>query len=77
MTSKHSEETNSILSEETKAKLSEEIKVEAQRLGFFACGIAQASAVDPDTAAEVKRWLDKGGYAEMNYMNNHTSTHVC
>ena len=72
MTSKHSEETNSILSEETKAKLSEEIKVEAQRLGFFACGIAQATAVDPDTAAEVKRWLDKGGYAEMNYMNNHT-----
>ena len=39
-------------------KLSNDIKAEAKRLGFFACGIATAAPVEPDTAAEVRRWLD-------------------
>ena len=53
-------------------KLSNDIKAEAKRLGFFACGIAKAAPVEPDTAAEVRRWLDNACFAEMAYMNNYT-----
>ena len=53
-------------------KLSNDIKAEAKRLGFFACGIAKAAPVEPDTAAEVVRWLDNECFAEMAYMNNYT-----
>ena len=53
-------------------KLSNDIKAEAKRLGFFACGIAKAAPVEPDTAAEVRRWLDNECFAEMAYMNNYT-----
>lgn len=48
------------------------IKAEAQRLGFFACGIAQARPVDEETAAHLKRWLDDEKFAGMDYMNNNT-----
>lgn len=53
-------------------KLSNEIKAEALRLGFFACGIAKAEAVDEATAHDVRQWLSEGKYAGMEYMNNHT-----
>ena len=49
-----------------------EIKVEAERLGFFACGIARAEPVDAETAAAVRGWISKGGQATMDYMANYT-----
>ena len=49
-----------------------EIKVEAERLGFFACGIARAEPVDAETAAAVRRWISKGSQATMDYMANYT-----
>ena len=49
-----------------------EIKVEAERLGFFACGIAHAEPVDAETAAAVRGWISKGSQATMDYMANYT-----
>lgn len=49
-----------------------EIKVEAERLGFFACGIARAEPVDAETAAAVRGWISKGNQATMDYMANYT-----
>ena len=53
-------------------QLSCTIKAEAQRLGFFACGIAKAGAVDEATAYHIHHWLDEGHNADMAYMNNYT-----
>ncbi|MDD6552271.1 MAG: tRNA epoxyqueuosine(34) reductase QueG [Prevotellaceae bacterium] len=50
----------------------ENIKAEARRLGFFACGLARADAVDSETAAHVRQWLDHHDYASMEYMANYT-----
>lgn len=52
--------------------LRKEIKVEAERLGFFACGIARAEPVDAETAAAVRGWISKGSQATMDYMANYT-----
>ncbi len=49
-----------------------EIKVEAERLGLFACGIARAEPVDAETAAAVRGWISKGSQATMDYMANYT-----
>jgi hypothetical protein len=49
-----------------------EIKVEAERLGFFACGIVPATPVDDETAAAVRHWISKGSQATMDYMANYT-----
>lgn len=49
-----------------------EIKVEAERLGFFACGITRAVPVDAETAAAVRGWISKGCQATMDYMANYT-----
>jgi len=49
-----------------------EIKVEAERLGFFACGIARAEPVDAETAAAARGWISKGSQATMDYMANYT-----
>lgn len=49
-----------------------EIKVEAERLGFFACGIARAEPVDAETAAALRGWISKGSQATMDYMANYT-----
>ena len=35
--------------------LTEKIKAEARSLGFFACGMAQAEAVDGETAEDYRR----------------------
>lgn len=51
--------------------LSKRIKAEAKNLGFFACGIAKADAVDEDTASHLRHWLATGGYAGMDYMSNY------
>ncbi|MDD7146543.1 tRNA epoxyqueuosine(34) reductase QueG [Hallella sp.] len=47
------------------------IKAEAQKLGFAACGVAQASHVSEDEEAHLRRWLDEGKYAGMHYMTNY------
>ncbi|MBR7017452.1 MAG: tRNA epoxyqueuosine(34) reductase QueG [Prevotella sp.] len=54
-----------------RSRLSHDIKAEAQRLGFFACGIAQATAVEETTAHSFREWLAQGYHAEMHYMENH------
>lgn len=50
---------------------SDKIKAEALRLGFSACGIAPAEAVDETTAHLFRQWLAEGKQAEMNYMANY------
>ncbi|MCI6619464.1 MAG: tRNA epoxyqueuosine(34) reductase QueG [Prevotella sp.] len=52
--------------------LSAKIKTEASALGFFACGIAKADAVDPATAGQLRQWLQAGRHATMDYMSNYT-----
>lgn len=46
------------------------IKEEACRLGFDACGIAQAAPAGTE-ALFFDRWLASGGHAGMKYMENH------
>ncbi|MGM9778809.1 MAG: tRNA epoxyqueuosine(34) reductase QueG, partial [Prevotella sp.] len=48
--------------------LTEKIKAEAKSLGFFACGIAKAEAVDSDTADGYRRWIAEGHHASMHYL---------
>lgn len=50
---------------------SKHIKSEAMRLGFAACGVARADAVDEETATRFRQWLAEGNHAEMHYMENH------
>jgi epoxyqueuosine reductase len=52
------------------ATLEESIKSEAKRLGFFACGIAQAGPVDAATQQHVRTWVAEKDYATMEYMSN-------
>lgn len=47
------------------------IKSEARRLGFFACGMAKAKAVNNETALQIQQWLKQQGHAGMHYMANH------
>lgn len=54
------------------SRLSSELKAEALNLGFFACGIARAEAVDATHARHVRQWIDEGRQADMDYMRNHT-----
>lgn len=49
----------------------EQIKAEAKRLGFSACGLAPAEAVDENTASAFRKWIAEGHHAEMNYMKNY------
>lgn len=50
---------------------SERIKAEALRLGFSACGLAPAEAVDETVASAFRQWLADGCQAEMAYMQNY------
>ncbi|MDD3036445.1 tRNA epoxyqueuosine(34) reductase QueG [Bacteroides sp.] len=50
---------------------SEQIKAEATRLGFSACGLAPAEAVNDTTTASFQQWLSDGCQAEMTYMQNY------
>ena len=54
-----------------KTQLSLKIKAEAKNLGFFACGIAQADAVDPDVVDSYKKWIREGDHATMAYLENY------
>ena len=48
--------------------LTEKIKAEAKSLGFSACGIAKAEAVDNATADSYRRWIAEGRHASMQYL---------
>ena len=48
--------------------LTDKIKAEAKSLGFFACGIAKAEAVDSITADNYRRWIAEGHHASMHYL---------
>ena len=50
---------------------SEQIKAEAQRLGFFACGIAKADAVEQSVVDSYKRWIAEGCNGNMAYLENY------
>ncbi len=52
------------------------IKAEARRLGFFACGVARAQRVSPEAEAELRRWLEEGREADMEYMANYTDKRI-
>lgn len=51
--------------------IASKIKAEAQRLGFFACGIAKAAPVDENVAEAYRKWLENGEEASMAYMINY------
>ena len=52
--------------------IEEQIKAEALRLGFSACGIAIAEAVDPSEYAQVEQWVSEGYHGTMSYLErNH------
>jgi epoxyqueuosine reductase len=47
------------------------IKARAKALGFGACGLARAEAVDEEAARDLRAWLDAGCAAGMDYMHHH------
>ena len=47
------------------------IKAEAERLGFYRCGLAPAEPVDEAYAARYRDWLARGAHAGMHYLENH------
>ncbi|MBO4641739.1 MAG: tRNA epoxyqueuosine(34) reductase QueG [Bacteroidaceae bacterium] len=47
------------------------VKAEALRLGFSACGLAPAEAVQEPYASRFLQWIQKGCQANMSYMENH------
>lgn len=51
--------------------IASKIKAEAQRLGFFACGIAKAGPVEENVAEAYRKWLENGEEASMAYMTNY------
>ena len=59
-----------------KKELSLRIKAEAQNLGFFACGIAKADAVDPEVVASYRKWIAGGDHATMAYLENLSLIHI-
>jgi epoxyqueuosine reductase len=48
-------------------KLEDAIRAEARRLGFVACGFAQADAADA-AGLDLKRWLEAGHHGTMDWM---------
>lgn len=50
---------------------SDRIKAEALRLGFSACGLAPAEAVDEGISSAFRQWIADGYQAEMAYMQNY------
>jgi len=55
--------------------LSDHIKQKALDLGFYNCGISKAEFLEQD-AQRVKKWLDEGKHANMQYMENHFEMRV-
>lgn len=55
----------------TNSITSELIKAEAKSLGFFACGIAKADAVEQSVVDSYRRWIAEGCNASMTYLENY------
>lgn len=53
-----------------RAHITQQIKAEAQRLGFFACGISRADFLETE-APRLEQWLNNGYHGQMHYMENH------
>ncbi len=53
------------------SRSSNDIKAEAQRLGFFACGISKAGRVSEEEENHLRSWLARGMNADMEWMNNY------
>lgn len=53
------------------SEFSNKIKAEALSLGFYACGIARAQAVDPQYARHFLQRVDSRTFADMDYMYRH------
>ncbi|MEL6703997.1 MAG: QueG-associated DUF1730 domain-containing protein, partial [Bacteroidota bacterium] len=51
------------------------LKDEAHRLGFDACGIAEAVRLD-DEARQLEAWLTQGRHGSMRWMENHFEKRV-
>lgn len=64
MNSRYLMKTNSV------HDISNSIKAEASSLGFSACGIAKAEAVDEQVASNYRQWLSQGNNAGMEYLEN-------
>lgn len=47
------------------------IKAEAKSLGFFACGIAMADAVEEKVVSAYRQWIAEGHNASMAYLENY------
>ncbi len=57
------------------ARIAHALKAEARRLGFDACGLAQATRLD-DEARRLEQWLTEGRHASMRWMENHFEKRV-
>lgn len=55
--------------------LSQRIKEEANRLGFFLCGVSQAQYLSKE-AKDLEKWLNQGQHGEMKWMENHFEKRV-
>ena len=51
-------------------KYTQQIKTEAQRLGFYFCGISKAGFLEEE-APRLEKWLNQNMHGEMQYMENH------
>ncbi len=58
-----------------RARLTRALKAEAARLGFDACGVAEATHLD-DEARRLEAWLGAGMHAGMGWMEGHFDKRV-
>ncbi|MEM9996512.1 MAG: tRNA epoxyqueuosine(34) reductase QueG [Bacteroidota bacterium] len=56
-------------------RLAQALKAEAARLGFDACGLAEAVRLD-DEARQLEAWLTQGRHGSMRWMENHFEKRV-
>ena len=54
----------------SKEKYTQFIKTEAQRLGFFSCGIAKAGFLEEE-APRLEKWLKQNQHGTMTFMEDH------
>ncbi|MXZ18521.1 MAG: tRNA epoxyqueuosine(34) reductase QueG [Rhodothermaceae bacterium] len=64
-----------VIDHNQQSKLAKQLKLEAARLGFDACGIAQARQLD-DEAKRLEVWLANGQHASMAYMTRNFEKRV-
>lgn len=55
--------------------LARDLKIQAKRIGFDSCGIAEAVRLD-DEARLLENWLREGKHASMNWMEDHFEKRV-